>query len=59
MFYDPAAPFLGRRTSGGFNVTLRPAARLQSEVSFDTSRFVDTRAGDIEVFDVKIVRGLD
>ena len=56
VFFDPAAPFLGRGTSGGFNVTLRPAARLQSEVSFDTSRFVDTRAGDIEVFDVKIVR---
>ena len=56
VFFDPAAPFLGRGTSGGFNVTLRPAARLQSEVSFDTSRFVDTRAGDVEVFDVKIVR---
>ena len=35
VFFDPAAPFLGRGTSGGFNVTLRPAARLQSEVSFD------------------------
>ena len=29
---------------------------LQSELSFDTSRFVDTRQGDLEVFDVKIVR---
>jgi len=56
VFFDPAAPFLGRGTNGGFNVTLRPMARLQSEVSFDTSRFVDTRAGDVEVFNVKIVR---
>ena len=56
VFFDPAAPYLGRGTSGGVNVTVRPVARLQAEVSFDTSRFVDPRAGDVEVFDVKIVR---
>jgi hypothetical protein len=56
VFFDPEAPFLGRGTSGGVNVTLRPVTRLQAEMTFDTSRFVDSRVGDVEVFDVKIVR---
>ena len=56
VFFDPAAPFLGRGTSGGVNVTLRPWARFQSELSLDTSRFLDTRRGGARLFDVKIVR---
>jgi hypothetical protein len=56
VFFDVDDPFLGRGTNGGVNVTLRPVARLQSELTLDISRFVDTRQGDVEVFDVKIVR---
>ena len=56
VFFDVDDPFLGRGTNGGVNVTLRPVARLQSELTLDLSRFVDTRQGDVEVFNVKIVR---
>ena len=37
------------------NSTLRPFSRLQSQVSLNSSRFVDRRT-DTEVFDVKIFR---
>jgi hypothetical protein len=50
-------PFLGAGTTWSTNVTLRPSSRLQSQVSLNTSRFLDRRT-DIEVFDVKIFRAL-
>ena len=38
-------------------MTLRPTSRLQSEVTLDTSRFIDVRGGvEGEVFDVRIWR---
>jgi hypothetical protein len=51
-------PFLGRGARVGLNVTLRPVARLQSDVNLTTSRLVDTRGGNLEVFDIKLLRGL-
>ena len=48
-------PFLGCLTSYDFNVTWQPISRLCTNVSLDTSRFVDTRS-DTEEFDVKIWR---
>jgi hypothetical protein len=52
------SPFLGRGARVGLNVTLRPMARLQSDINLDTSRLIDTRAGDLAVFNVKLVRAL-
>jgi hypothetical protein len=50
-----ADPFLGSGTTWNVNSTLRPFPRLQSQVSLNSSRFVDRRS-DTEVFDVKIFR---
>ena len=55
LFED--SPFLGSGTDYQLNMTLRPTSRLQSEVTLDTSRFVDIRGGiEQEIFDVKIWR---
>ena len=51
-------PFLGRGARVGLNVTLRPLARLQADMDLTTSRLVDTRGGDLEVFDIKLIRAL-
>ena len=50
-------PFLGSGTEFDLNMTLRPFSRLQSEITLDSSRLVDSR-DDEEVFDVKIWRAL-
>ena len=57
-FFDPDNPFLGRQTSVGVNATVRPLSSVQSRLSLDTARFTDVRTGALEVFDVKIWRGL-
>ena len=50
-------PYLGSGAEYQLNMTLRPTSRLQSEVTLDTSRFIDVRAGvEEEIFDVKIWR---
>jgi hypothetical protein len=49
--------FLGSGTTWSTNTTLRPSSRLQSQISLNTSRFVDRRT-DTEIFDVKIFRAL-
>ena len=50
-------PYLGTGTEFQLNMTLRPTSRLQSEVTLDTSRFIDMRGGiEEEIFDVKIWR---
>ena len=56
LFFDVDNPFLGRGIGGNLNATLRPVSRLQSRLSFDVSRLTDPRNGDVEVFNVKIVR---
>ena len=38
------------------NVTVRPFARLSSQVNVNTSQLTDPRNGGLEVFDVKIYR---
>ena len=48
-------PYLGHNRNLGMSVTLRPFSRLQSNVSLNTSRFVDPR-DDTEVFNVKVLR---
>jgi hypothetical protein len=50
-------PFLG--SGKGYNAfaTVRPLSRLQSQISLNTSRFVDP-LGNIVVFDIKILRAL-
>ena len=58
IFFDPDDPFLGRQTSVGVNTTIRPISSVQSRLSLDTARFTDVRTGALEVFDVKIWRGL-
>ena len=37
-------------------MTVRPLARLSSDLSVNTSRLTDPRNGDLQVFDVKIYR---
>ena len=50
-------PYLGSGTDVQLNITLRPTSRLQSEVTLDTSRFLDIRGGvEEEIFDVRIWR---
>ena len=56
IFFDIDNPFLGTGTRAGFNVTVRPFARLSSQINVNTSRLTDPRNGDIAVFDVKIYR---
>jgi hypothetical protein len=48
-------PFLGGDRQLNMFINVRPFSRLQSEINFNTSRFIDVRT-DAEVFDVKIVR---
>ena len=47
-------PFLGQITTYNTSLILRPMSRLQSELHFDTTRFIDTRT-NTEVFDVKLL----
>ena len=50
-------PFLGSGTTSSLSTTLRPFSRLQSQISLNTSRFVDRRI-DTELFDIKIFRAV-
>ena len=56
IFFDVDSPFLGTGTRAGFNVTVRPSARLSSQINVNTSRLIDRRTGDDDVFNVKIFR---
>ena len=56
IFYDSDSPFLGNGRSARLNVTVRPLARLSSDLSVNTSRLTDPRNGDLNVFDVQIYR---
>ena len=56
IFFDPANPFLGYGSTARFNVTVRPLARLSSQLGVNTSRLTDPRNGDHPVFDVQIYR---
>ena len=58
IFFDPDNPYLGRSSSARVNVTLRPVSRLNTQININTSRFIDTRDGDVEVFHVKLLRAL-
>jgi hypothetical protein len=48
-------PFLGSDRQLNLLVNVRPFSRLQSEINFNTSQFVDVRT-DTQVFDVKLLR---
>jgi hypothetical protein len=48
-------PYLGRNRQINMGITLRPLSRLQSNISLNTSRFVDPR-DDSEIFNVKVLR---
>ena len=48
-------PYLGSDRQLNLLINVRPLSRLQSEINFNTSRFIDVRS-DTEVFDVKILR---
>jgi hypothetical protein len=48
-------PFLGSGSGVNVNVTLRPSSRLESRLSVNTSRFVDTRF-DEQLYHVKTFR---
>src|SRR5262249_43996276 len=52
-----ANPYLGHTTVFGATITARPTGRLQSLITINTTRFVDTRIDQVD-FDVKIVRAL-
>jgi TolB-like protein len=58
IFFNDLDPFLGRGTEVGLEVSLRPIARLQSQLNIDTSRLRDLRTGDVRVFDIKLFRAL-
>jgi hypothetical protein len=53
-FYDPVAPFQGRSTNGGFEVTWQPTVHFSQNVSYDTVRFSRADTG-VRVFTVDIV----
>lgn len=48
-------PYLGRTWVFNGTVTLRPASRIQSDVTLNTTRFTDVRNDRVD-FDVKILR---
>ena len=48
-------PFLGADRQLNLFTAVRPFSRLQSEISLNTSRFVDVRT-DTEEFDIKVLR---
>jgi hypothetical protein len=50
-------PFLGRGANYNLFFTLRPVARLQSQINVASSRFLDSR-DNTEIFNVKIYRAL-
>jgi len=51
--------YLGTGAEFRVNMTTRPTSRLQSEITLDTSRFIDLRGGiERNIFDVKILRAL-
>ncbi len=50
-------PFLGTSTQISASVTVRPISRLQSEITLDSSGFVDRRTNQQE-FDIEIWRAL-
>ena len=57
VFYDWDNPWLGHGDTARLNVTVRPLARLSSQVGVNTSRLTDSRGGGAErVFDVQIYR---
>ena len=57
VFYDLDSPFLGHGDTARFNVTVRPLARLSSQLGVNASRLTDRRGGSAEpVFDVQIYR---
>jgi hypothetical protein len=56
IYYDEAAPFLGREAGIGVNLTVRPVSNVQARLNLDTSRFVDPGTGGREIFDVKVLR---
>ena len=56
IFFDLENPFLGQGSEARFNVTVRPLARLNSQIGISTSRLIDPANGGSEVFDVKIYR---
>ena len=56
VFFDLASPFLGTGSGGRLSATVRPFARLSSQISVNTSRLTDPADGGAEVFDVKIFR---
>ncbi len=58
IFYDADNPYLGRAASARLFANVRPMSRFTSQINVNTSRFNDVRAGDVEVFDVKIFRAL-
>ena len=58
IFFDSVDPFLGRGTEVGLELSLRPIARLQSQINVDSSRLRDLRTGDVEIFDIKLFRAL-
>ena len=51
-------PFLGEGVEASLSLFFRPVARLQSQVNLESSRLRDRRAGDVEVFDIKLFRAL-
>jgi hypothetical protein len=57
VFYDFDNPWLGYGDTARLNVTVRPLARLSSQIGVNTSRLTDLRGGAAErVFDVHIYR---
>ena len=50
------APFLGDQIRWRLNSILRPMDRLETNLTFTSSRLTDPSDGDAELFDVKIVR---
>ncbi len=56
IYSDLSNPFLGRGSGGSLSATVRPFARLSSQLTLNTSRLTDPLAGNAEVFDVKIYR---
>ncbi|MSR23457.1 MAG: hypothetical protein EXR92_07950 [Gemmatimonadetes bacterium] len=49
---------LGDQLGWNVNTTFRPTERIQTNLSFSSTRLTDPDAGDLELFDVKIARAI-
>ena len=59
IFFDAINPYLGYENAWDTFISVRAISRWLARVNFNTSRFVDSRNNDAQIFNVKIIRALN